>query len=189
MIRFTGLRPATLGLGLCLGLGLLTGCDFRASGQQIKKSQHGSLSQTIADTEVTIVYNRPVARGRTLFGPDGIVPYGEEWNPGADQATSIEFSRDVTVNGEPLAAGAYSIWAIPGAERWTIIFSDAADVFHVPYPGEERDALRLEVRPERGCHMETLAFYFPVVEGTEAELRLHWGETVVPLTIEAPPPG
>lgn len=163
---------------------LLAACDG-GSTQEIKKSQGGSVSQTIADTEITIVYNRPVARGRTLFGPDGIVKYGEPWNPGADQATAIELSRSVTVNGRELAAGKYSVWAIPGAGEWTIIFSTAADVFHTPYPGEEKDALRITVTPQKGEHMETLAFYFPVVDGRDALLRLHWGETVIPIEIRA----
>nr|NIT89381.1 DUF2911 domain-containing protein [Gemmatimonadota bacterium]NIX41530.1 DUF2911 domain-containing protein [Gemmatimonadota bacterium] len=154
--------------------------------QAIRKSQYGEVMQRVADAEIEITYSRPVARGRTLFGPDGIVSYGEEWNPGADQATAIELSRDVTVNGQPLPAGVYSIWAIPGPDAWTMIFSHAGDVYHVPYPGEDRDALRLTIAPEQGDHMETLAFYFPVVEGRDAVLRFHWGRVVVPLAIHVP---
>ena len=63
---------------------------------------------------------------------------------------------------------------------------DPADVYHTPYPGEEHDALRLTVAPQRGEHMETLAFYFPMVEKKDTELRLHWGETVVPFQITVP---
>jgi len=149
---------------------------------QVKKSQAGSVTQTVATTEIAVTYNRPVARGRNLFG--GIVPYGEIWNPGADQATAVAFSRNVQINSRPLPAGKYSIWAIPGADQWTVIFSKAADVFHTPYPGEQRDALRITVVPETGTHMETLAFYFPVVEGKDAVLRLHWGEVMVPMRLQ-----
>ena len=67
-----------------------------------------------------------------------------------------------------------------------MIFSKAANVYHTPYPGEAQDQLRLDVRPERGAYMETLVFYFPIVEGKDAVLRLHWGETVVPLSIRVP---
>ena len=73
---------------------------------EVKPSQSGSVSQTIADTELTITYNRPVARGRELFG--GIIPYGEIWNPGANDATAITLSRAVTINGDRLDAGKYS---------------------------------------------------------------------------------
>ena len=151
---------------------------------QVQASQSGSVSQTIANTELTITYDRPVARGRALFG--GIVPYGEIWNPGANDATAITLSRAVTINGNRLDAGKYSIWAIPGEREWTVIFSRAADVFHQPYPGEEHDALRLTIAPTTGDYVETLAFYFPVVEKKDAELRLHWGETIIPFAITVP---
>ena len=83
---------------------------------QVQASQSGSVSQTIANTELTITYDRPVARGRALFG--GIVPYGEIWNPGANDATAITLSRAVTINGNRLDAGKYSIWAILGEREW-----------------------------------------------------------------------
>ena len=59
-------------------------------------------------------------------------------------------------------------------------------MWHTPYP-RGRDALRVQVRPQAGSHMETLAFYFPVVEGMDAVLHLHWGTTVVAITITAKP--
>jgi hypothetical protein len=139
--------------------------------------------QWVGNTRIEILYSRPVARGRELFGSGAVVPWGRAWNPGADTATQITFSDDVRVNGEKLAAGTYSLWAIPGRETWTVIFSRAAPVWHVPYPGRDKDALRFEVRSETGSHMETLAYYFPVVDGHRAVLHLHWGTTVLPLEI------
>jgi hypothetical protein len=151
---------------------------------EVQKSQSGAVFQRVANTDIEVVYDRPVARGRELFG--GIVAYDEVWNPGANDATAVSFSRDVTINGEPLGAGKYSIWAIPSAGDWTLIFSRAADVYHTPYPGEDQDALRLTITPQRGDHVESLAYHFPLVEGKETELRLHWGETVVPMLITVP---
>ncbi len=150
----------------------------------VKPSQSGSVWQEVANTEITVTYDRPVARGRELFG--GIVPFGEIWNPGANDATAIAFSRDVTINGNALPAGKYSLWAIPDPNRWTIIFSRAADVFHTPYPGEEQDALRFMATPSFGAHIETFAFYFAAVEKKDTELRLHWGETYIPFNITVP---
>ena len=98
--------------------------------EKVSKSQPAAVSQRIANTEATITYSRPVARGRDLFG--ALVPYGQVWNPGADRASAIALTRDVQINGQPLAAGRYSIWAIPNADRWTLIFSRAADVYHTP---------------------------------------------------------
>ena len=154
------------------------------SPDDVQKSQSAAVFQRVANTDIELVYDRPVARGRELFG--GIVAYDEVWNPGANDATAVSFSRDVTVDGQPLAAGRYSIWAIPRAGDWTVIFSHAADVYHTPYPGENQDALRLTITPQRGDHVESLLYYFPMVEGKETELRLHWGETVVPMLITVP---
>jgi len=151
---------------------------------KVKPSQRGTVAQRIAETRITVEYSRPVARGRELFG--ALVPWGRIWCPGADDATTIETTTDVAVDGRPLPAGRYSIWAQPQPERWTIMFSRDHAVWHTRYPGEGRDALRLEVAARAGSHMETLAFYFPVVDGRKAELVLHWGTVVVPMTIEVP---
>jgi len=151
---------------------------------QARKSQHATVMQAIGATQVTIVYNRPGARGRTLFGE--LVPWGKVWCPGADEATTIAVTRDVLVAGQRLPAGKYSIWAIPGPAEWTVIFSKAADVFHIPYPGPDQDALRVTVKPQAGPFMEALAFYFPAADADGAVLNLHWGETVVPVPLAAP---
>lgn len=150
----------------------------------VAKSQAGVVAQRVANTDITITYNRPVARGRTLFG--GIVPYEQVWNPGADQATAIAITRAVRVNDHPLPAGKYSLWMIPRAASFTVIFSKAADVFHTPYPGEAQDVLRFDVRPGSGPAVETLTFDFPLVEGKDATLEFRWGTIVVPLKIQVP---
>jgi hypothetical protein len=144
-------------------------------------SQYGSVTQRLGDTEIQIRYRRPVARGRELFG--GIVKWGEPWTPGADSATTVRFSTDVIVDGSPLTAGTYSIWMIPNPESWTVIFSKAWQVYHQPYP-EGEDALRLNLAPESGQHMETLTFHFPRVDGPAATLAFQWGTTIVAIPIE-----
>jgi hypothetical protein len=150
---------------------------------QIPQSQHAVVTQVLGASQVTIVYNRPSARGRKLFG--GVVAWGRVWCPGADQATTIALSKDLLVGGQRLAAGTYSIWAIPDTAQWTLIFSRAADVFHTPYPGDAQDALRIKVPPTAGPFMETLAFYFPAAAAGRALLNLHWGETIVQVPIES----
>jgi len=164
---------------------LWTGAAAPAPGQAptgIKRSQHGTLSQAIASADVRVIYNRPVARGRTLFG--GVVAWGRVWNPGADSATTISFSHDMLVNQRPLPAGEYTLWARPDPKAWTLIFSKATHIWHTPYPGVDQDALRVDVVPQSGPHMETLAFYFPMVDGDSATLALQWGTTIVPLALK-----
>lgn len=148
---------------------------------QVSKSQAAAVGQRVATTEITLTYSRPVARGRQIFG--ALVPYGKVWTPGADQATAVTFSRDVLINDHALAKGSYSVWTIPGPETWTFIFSKVPKAFHESYPGEAQDALRVEVRPEKAPHVETLTFDFPIVEGKDAVLRLAWDDVSVPLSL------
>jgi hypothetical protein len=143
------------------------------------------VSQQVANTTITIEYDRPVARGRELFG--ALVPYDRVWCPGANDCTTITISTDVKINGQPLPAGTYTLWAIPGAAKWTFIVNRAHPTFHLRYQSTaDQDVLRLDVAPRSGPHMETLAFYFPVVDGRHAELDFHWGTVVVPLSIDVP---
>jgi hypothetical protein len=163
-------------------LAALCAAGWQPPADRPRPSQHGSVSQHVADTVITIEYNRPVARGRALFG--SLVPWGAIWSPSADTAATFSVSTPVRVNGEQLAAGTYSLWAIPQPDTWTLIFSTAHPTFHLAYP-EGRDALRVRAASRSGEHMETLAFYFPLVDADSAVLNLHWGKTVVPLSIRS----
>jgi hypothetical protein len=77
------------------------------------------------------------------------------------------------------------VWAEPQPERWTMIFNRVHPVFHTNYPAGQ-DALRVTAMSRTGSPMETLSFYFPVVDGRHAELVLHWGTVIVPLSIDVP---
>jgi len=152
---------------------------------QTPRSQHGLVTQRVGSTEITITYSRPVARGRNLFG--GVVAWNRMWHPGADSSTTLSFSKDVTIDGHALAAGRYTLWTMPQEppKPWTVIFSRGVNNWHTQYPGEAQDALRITVTPETGANMETLAYYFPMVDADSAVLRLHWGTVVVPMMIRA----
>lgn len=162
---------------------MLTTTLFAQNGS-VRASQKGMVLQLIANGKVEIEYSRPVARGRQLFGPVGIVKFDKVWMPGANEATTINLDRDIKINGSLLKAGKYSIWTIPNEKKWTVIFSKDWDQWHSKYPGEKMDAIRIDVTPKQSSHMETLAFYFPMVDNNKAVLHLHWGKVVVPLTIE-----
>jgi hypothetical protein len=148
-----------------------------------RRSQPARVTQRMGPTEMTVVYNRPVARGRALFG--GLVPYDSLWNPGADEATRIEVDQDILVEGQRLPAGRYSIWAVPRPGEWTLVFSRAWEVQHRPFPAGQ-NALTLQIPARSASHMESLAFYFPVADTDSATLVLHWGETLVPISIRRP---
>ena len=185
--RFTSIVSRTAGgvRAALVGMVLLMGAAASARAQGYPFSQRGSVSQNVALTEITVEYGRPIARGRALFG--ALVPWDSVWHPGADSATRIVFSHPVLLEGHEVKAGEYSLWLIPHASApWTVILSRAAHTFHKPYPGAANDAYRFDVTTEKGSHMESLAIYFPSVVKADAVLRIHWGETIVPIRVTAP---
>ncbi len=167
-----------MGLVVLLVLGACTTSTSQSPAP--RKSQLATVSQHVAGATIEITYRRPVARGRELFGK--LVPWGKIWSPSADTAARVVLSAPVTINGSALAAGTYSMWAIPDSASWTLIFSSTATAFHLNYPGGH-DALRVQAAPVRGDHVETLQFAFPMVDADSAQLQLHWGTTIVPLAI------
>ena len=152
---------------------------------QFPASQRATLTQNVAVTKIEVSYGRPVARGRTLFGQ--LVRWDEVWHPGADQATKISIDHDITIEGQQLKAGDYSLWMIPREGKpWTVIFNSKAQTFHRPYPGEATDVLRVDVTPETFSHVESMTIDFPSVSGDDATMRIQWGTAGVSLKIKAP---
>lgn len=146
-----------------------------------RRSQLATVTQVVGAAKLEIVYRRPVARGRELFGK--LVPWSRVWTPSADSAALFTSSVDLDVNGSTLRAGTYAIWMIPEPETWTIIFS-SKPAFHLTLPARTDEALRVTARSQQGDHMETLGFYFPMADADSATLNMHWGRTVVPIRIK-----
>ena len=161
----------TFALASCLG------------AQPGHKSQLATVSQVVSSARIEIVYRRPVARGRELFGK--LVPYGNIWTPSADSAAVFSTTGDIDVAGQKLKAGTYALWMIPDVESWTVVFTSAAHVFHLNKPGASVEVLRVKAKPQSGEHMESLGFYFPMVDADSATLVMHWGKTVLPVSIRA----
>ena len=169
-------------------VGLLASLTPALACAQIRASEHGTVSQRVSGTTISLEYDRPVARGRTLFGQGGVVRWGEHWTPGANWATTFEVDRPVHLNGLDVPKGKYSVWMIPGADEWTVTLNREVRRFHTQPPSSSEEQVRFTVKPVTGgAHMETLAFYFPVVTRDGATLDLHWGTTVVPMRITVEP--
>ncbi len=162
---------------------LLPASAARAQGYPF--SQRSRLVQNIALTQFSIEYGRPVARGRKLFG--ALVPWDTIWHPGADDATELSFNHDVLMNGTPVKAGTYTLWMVPRESApWSFVLSRGLKVSHKDYPGQQMDALRLEIAPETQSHIESMSFFFPMVLRDEGVLRFQWGTTSLSVAIKAP---
>jgi len=161
---------------------LVSACSTDSAAQAGKKSQLASVSQTVADAKIEIVYRRPVARGRALFG--SLVEWGKIWTPSADSAALLTTSTDLLVEGSKLPAGQYGIWMIPDQQEWTVVFT-SKPAFHLMLPKPADEVLRVKAKSHAAEHMESLGFYFPMVDSDSAVLNMHWGKTVVPLSIRS----
>jgi hypothetical protein len=138
--------------------------------------------QTVGLTDVTITYSRPGVKGRVIWGE--LVPYDKVWRTGANEATSITFSTDVKVNGQPLAAGTYSFHTIPTKSDWTVIFNKKADQWGSYSYDEKEDALRVQVKTQPHEMTEWMEFSLPDIAVDKATVALDWEKLRVPFEIQ-----
>jgi len=144
-------------------------------------SQAASVTQTIGTTEVKITYHRPGVKERVIWGD--LVPYDRIWRVGANEATTIEVSNDVTVEGNKLTAGKYALFAIPGKEEWTFIFSKQADIWGTYGYSKAEDLFRIKAKPMPAPHCEWMHFMFANLKEDSAKVILHWEKIMVGFTI------
>lgn len=150
-------------------------------------SPNAAVSQTIGVTDVRITYGRPSVRGRTIYG--GLVPYDEVWRTGANEATTITFSDDVRIEGQPLEAGTYGLFTLPGRDTWSIIFNDEPNQWGAFNYDSSEDVLRVQVPPESASRSwEMMTFVFEAVTDTSGRAALYWADTKVPFTITVDTP-
>jgi hypothetical protein len=153
---------------------------------QVRASERATVSQTVDGTVITVDYGRPQMRGRdSLFGK--VVPHDEIWTPGANQSTTLQVSRDVTLAGKPLPAGKYSLWMVTRPGDWKLYVHKDATRFHTNPPRLDDMFLSIPVTPVSGEAMEMLTFDFPCVAPDSTELRFRWGTRTVTLPIEVQP--
>lgn len=135
-------------------------------------SPAASVSQDLGICTVRIDYHRPAVKGRKLWG--ALVPFGQVWRAGANEATTISFSDPVKIEGRDLAAGSYALFAIPGKDRWTFIFNREARQWGAFAYQAGQDALRVEVEPGSGPAQEYLAYTIQVAGPDRLRVELAW---------------
>ena len=147
------------------------------ANDEVRASPNAAVMQTIGTTMIHIMYGRPSANDREIFG--GLVPYDEVWRTGANEATTISFSSDVTIEGQLLAAGTYGLFTLPTADSWTFIFNNTAEQWGAFNYDSAEDALRVEVATGPGYGVEQLGFWFDEVSATSAKAVLSWADLTV----------
>jgi hypothetical protein len=135
-----------------------------------------------ADGKTVIVdYSSPRAKGRKIFG--GLVPYGEVWRAGANEATTFVIDTDVTVSGKKVPAGEYTLFTVPNQDKWTLVISrktknaKGGPLWGVPYPGEGDDFARVDMKASQlPAPVEDFAIAFEKV-GNGCVLHMDWETT------------
>lgn len=142
------------------------------------------VSQTIGLTDVTLSYHTPSVKGREVWGK--LVPYGQVWRSGANEATLITISDSVKVNGKSLQAGTYSLFTLPeAADKWFLIFNKDTTLWGTDGYKPEDDVLRVPVTPQAAPqHVESLQYSFSNIQVTSATLNLAWEKLQIPVTFE-----
>lgn len=155
-----------------------------AQSQQLKTpapSPTQTVKQDFGVSSVELIYSRPGIKGRKVFGD--LVPYGKVWRTGANQATRLKFNDDVTVGGQPLKAGEYALYSIPGEAEWEIVINKGSANWGTEYKQED-DLLRIKVKPMKlNDAVESFTMQFANVKATSMELHILWDKTAVAIPI------
>lgn len=148
-----------------------------------RKSPIAIAKVTHNNTYIKIVYGQPYRRGRTIFGD--IVPYGEVWRTGANEATEITTTKDILVNGKRLEAGTYSLFSIPRPERWTIIFNSNLGQWGAFDYSRDQDVLRVDLLPfNTGEMTEAFSITFDEVKKDSTAFVIEWENKIVRVPVE-----
>ncbi len=124
---------------------------------------------------INVNYSSPRMRGRKIFGD--VVPFGEEWRVGADDATMFFSNADVTMSGKNVPAGRYTLFALPTPAKWTLIISKKIGEWGIPYPGQQFDFARMEMKVSKlPSPLENFTISFDQA-GSSCTMKLDWETT------------
>lgn len=139
--------------------------------------------------KIEVFYNRPYKKGRNIFGD--LIPYGEVWRTGANEATTFKTNQDLIIEGSKLKAGKYTLWTIPKKTSWIVIFNEKMYSWGVNFSDgkaahmEDFDALRVEVPISKNLkNMEQFSIKFNEQFGA-VHMFLAWDDIVVPVSLNS----
>lgn len=163
----------------------IAACSFIIADAQLK-TPASSPSQTIKQdfglSSIELSYSRPGVKGRKIFGD--IVPYGNVWRTGANNATTLTFGDEVTIGGTKIPAGKYGLLSIPDKKSWTLIITKQTDVTSPAAYKPEMDVVRITADVARmKSAAETFTMQFVNVKPSSCDLQIMWDKSAVTLPI------
>jgi hypothetical protein len=148
-----------------------------------KPSPAATATGTVKGSTITINYSSPAVKSRKIWGE--LVPYDKVWRAGANEATLFTTSKDIKVEGKSLPAGKYSLYAIAGEKKWTIIFNSATGQWGINRDGSTtedpaKDVIRVDVKPGKSASFNERMIYVIDKKG----FSLQWENLKVPVSIK-----
>lgn len=156
-----------------------------AEAQQLKTPQP-STTQTVKQDfglgSIELSYSRPNMKGRKIFGD--LVPFDKVWRTGANGATTLTFTDEVTIGGTKIPAGKYGLLTIPSATEWTVIISKQTDVTSPTAYKQEMDVVRVMAKPMTlPWSFETFGISIENIKDNSCELMMAWDKTLISFPI------
>ena len=143
-----------------------------------RKSKNGKLEAEVSGVDLIVTYGRPKVNGREIFGE--LIPYGEVWRTGADEATTISFAKAVMFEGKHVEPGTYALFTIPGEKEWKVILNEQAKQWGAYKRDPAKDLVTVTVKPEASEETtEELTF-----SAEDDGIVIAWADVKVPVTIE-----
>ena len=145
-------------------------------------SPEGDISQFVGNTRIKLTYERPSVRDRKIFG--GLVPWGKIWRTGAGKCTRISFDSPVTIEGQPIPAGTFSLFTIPTPDEWVVILNSDTTLSGSFGYDQKKDITRFSVPSQRiERHYEALTFDIDLAKN-DAKMFMSWDNTQITFKIE-----
>jgi len=179
------MKSSTISRCLILAMaGMLFTSVVWAQGDKSKRpSPPATATGKVNGATITIDYSSPSVKGRKIWGE--LVPYSQVWRAGANEATLFSTDKDITVEGKPLKAGKYSLYAIPGEKEWTIIINSQTGQWGVKNDESttddpSKDVLRVTVKPQKAKSFQEHLTYTVDKNG----FALIWENLEVPVMVK-----
>lgn len=151
--------------------------------ENVRPSPLSRTMQTIGFAKIEIQYGAPGVKGRKIWG--GLVPYNEVWRTGANEATTLSTDKDITIEGNKIPAGKYSLFTIPTENDWTVIINKIPDQWGAYKYDQAQDLLRFNVIPKKSQHPhERMKFIFKDTKDYESILVLVWENLMIPMSVK-----
>ena len=144
-----------------------------------RRSKNGSASLSLGETQVVVTYGRPEARQRVVWGE--LVPYGQVWRTGADEATVVHLTGPAKLGDTPVPAGSYALFTIPGPDAFTVVLNAVPKQWGAYEHDPAKDVAKAVVTPEKAAYTDVFTI---TTDG--GALALHWAELRVPVPLTAP---